>query len=183
MLVSGSRAKGLAGLMGFLFLASVVYVKYSETLTQYVLENTKVGNGLVDTNRLGIINAYLEKIDAITVWTGASYVGTTIADEYNGNPHNSFIRAHFVFGLPYLLLVLVLPAYLLHSKQPRSVKVYSACMWVVLLFRAFSEPIIFPTLLDFYYFALCFALRSVEIPNLITSPNLPQHDSEALARE
>lgn len=141
------------------FVAGVVLaVHFAEQIEIFVNSNTKIGSGLFDAHRYSMINEYLAKIDAVTLWTGASYTGTSIVSEYNNNPHNSFIRAHYIFGLPYLALLFAMPVYLIHKAHSGSVKVYSAALWVVVMFRCSTEPILFPTLLDFFYFAVCFIL-------------------------
>lgn len=135
----------------------VVYLAYSSAISE-VVAGTKIGSGLYDESRLGMIREYLDGIDAATLWAGGSYSGTSIASEYNGNPHNSFIRAHYIFGLPYLLAILLLPVYMVRKTLPVSVKLYAASMWLIVLFRSFTEPILFPTLFDYFYFSICFVL-------------------------
>jgi hypothetical protein len=143
--------------------ALVVYRSQIETL----VAGTKIGLGVYDESRLTMIEGYLGNLNAIDLWAGASYRGTIISTDFNGNPHNSFIRAHHIFGLPYLLFVLVLPLYLVNPKHARTVRLYAGAMWLVVMFRAFTEPILFPTLFDFFYFASCFALS--QTPPLLAS--------------
>ncbi|MGE0581172.1 MAG: hypothetical protein AB7P31_03385 [Steroidobacteraceae bacterium] len=152
--------KGRAFFVSLLVLVTSVFlsIRYSEQILVFVNSNTKIGSGLFDAHRYEMIVEYLDKIDASTLWTGASYTGTSIASEYNNNPHNSFIRAHHIFGLPYLLLMLCIPVYLVHRKHAFSVKAYAGCVWMVVMFRASTEPILFPTLLDFFFFGVCFVL-------------------------
>lgn len=146
-------------LLPFVAVAGVLlYAEYGELIADFVTVNTKIGSGLGDVHREAIIGEYLERIDAVTIWTGASYDGTSILSEYNSNPHNAYIRAHYIFGLPYLLLIFLLPLYLRVRRVPGPVATYSLAMFVIVLFRAFTEPLLFPTLFDFYYFAMCFAL-------------------------
>lgn len=152
--------RGRANLVALAILITGAYlaVRYAEQIHIFVSVNTKIGSGLFDVHRYRMINEYLDKIDAVTLWTGASYAGTSIVSEYNNNPHNSFIRAHYIFGVPYLALLFAIPPYLIHAAHARSVKVYAACLWAVVMFRALTEPILFPTLLDFFFFAVCFVL-------------------------
>ena len=42
--------------------------------------------------------------------------------------------------------------------HPFKVKLFAAGIFAIVLFRAFTEPILFPTLFDFFYFGASFAL-------------------------
>jgi len=154
----GGRARALFVATLLLIVSVGVSVKYGGEIAKFVNSNTKIGSGLFDVHRAGMLSEYLDNMDPVTVWTGGSYAGTSIVSDYGGNPHNSFIRAHYIFGLPYLLLVLILPVYLFHPHHMRSVKFYCGCLLLVVLFRAFTEPVLFPTLFDFFYFAPSFML-------------------------
>jgi hypothetical protein len=123
-----------------------------------LIAGTKIGGGLYDPSRMDMMRDYMERIDAGTVWSGAGYEGTRIADRYNNNPHNSLIRAHHIFGLPYLLLILCFPLYMARGMPSRPVKLYAAGIFFIVVFRSFTEPILFPTLFDFFYFASCLVL-------------------------
>lgn len=139
--------------------ALVLYQRYAEDVVFFVEANTKIGSGLYDQPRDQQINEYLGRIDAVTLISGADYRGTSIEVDYNNNPHNSYIRAHHVFGLPYLLLMLLFPWLLGSRRLSPGQRVYTLAMLLIVLFRAFTEPILFPTMFDFFFFAACFALR------------------------
>ena len=131
-----------------------------DQIVDFIELNTKIGVGLEDEPRERIIRDYLNRIDAWHLVVGADYRGTAIEDDYFGNPHNSYIRAHHLFGLPYLLTMVLLPLFILRGDLAVSVKVFSVLIGLVILFRSFTEPILFPTLFDFYWFAICFALAT-----------------------
>ena len=144
-----------------LLIASVsaaVHFAGDHDIVRLVQANTKIGAGLHDEPRERMITDYLDQIDAGTLITGASYHGTSIEAEFSGNPHNSYIRAHHIFGLPYLLSMLLLPVLLLWHREQPTLRLYSVCMLAIVLTRSFSEPLLFPTPFDFYFFAICFAL-------------------------
>ena len=145
----------LCALAGF---AAWTVVNHGEELAAFVEANTKIGAGLSDDHREQQINEYLDKIDAVNLLTGADYKGTSIETAYNNNPHNSYIRAHHIFGLPYLLLMLGFPLLLVSWRLPLGALLYCGSLFGIVLLRAFTEPILFPTLLDLFYFAGCFAL-------------------------
>ena len=141
-----------------LVVVSVGWLPFADEMAGFIEDRTKIGAGFEDEARTAIIDDYLGRIDPLSFMFGADYDGTSIEREYNNNPHNSFIRAHHFFGLPYLAALLAFPLILFRRTHPVSVKLFSAVMLFVVLARAFTEPILFPTLLDFYYFAMCFAL-------------------------
>lgn len=154
----GGRRRALLVVAVLLLSSMGITIWFGEEISNFITANTKIGSGLFDVHRVGMLTEYLEKMDPLSVWTGGSYAGTSIVSEYNSNPHNSFIRAHYIFGLPYLALMFLLPVYLTHSAHRPSVKIYAAGMWLIVLFRAFTEPVLFPTLFDFFFFASCFVL-------------------------
>ena len=156
-----TRAQALLATALIVVAAAGTYVRFEEELVGFVETNTKIGVGLEDEPRERIIRDYLGRIDAWSLLVGADYRGTAIEDDYNGNPHNSYIRAHHLFGLPYVLTMLVFPIALMRAQTPFPVKVFSILMGGVVLFRSFTEPILFPTLFDFYWFAICFGLASL----------------------
>jgi hypothetical protein len=133
-------------------------MNHGEELAAFVETNTKIGAGLTDPHRELQIDEYLDRIDTTTLLTGADYRGTSIETAYNNNPHNAYIRAHHIFGLPYLLLMLGFPLLLTSWRLPLGTLLYCGSLIGIVLLRAFTEPILFPTLLDLFYFAACFAL-------------------------
>lgn len=144
-------------------LAAWVYGQHGEDIAGYVEVNTKIGSGLVDEHREQQISEYLDRLDLLALLIGGEYEGTSIARDYNNNPHNAFIRAHHVFGLAYVVAVSALPFLAMSRRLDRSRRLYAQALVIVILFRAFTEPILFPTLLDTVYFALCFALGRARI--------------------
>ena len=135
------------------FIAILSLVYFSSDIVYLAQEKTKLGSGFVDESRLRMIFDYVHKIDGLSLIVGAGYEGTSIVNEFDGNPHNSLIRAHHLYGVFYLA-VLMLIAIFAAGGIGRSVLL--AALLGVVVFRAFSEPIIFPTPLDFYYFIIIF---------------------------
>lgn len=146
----------------FLILGFTGWV-YSAEIEYFIEFNTKIGGGLYDDSRASMIKDYLSKLDVITVFTGADYNGTVIQSEYRGNPHNSFIRAHHIFGIPYLLIMMFMPLFILLKNGISRTSLYLLALLMVVFFRASTEPILFPTLLDIFYFAICFAFIKIKV--------------------
>lgn len=113
---------------------------------------TKLSVGLVDGNRLEIWTQYSQKLNAFTLLFGADYIGTVIDYEYFGNPHIAFIRTHSLFGLPLTLIALTSPLFVFFAKKTLEPKLVFFIFISAGALRATSEPLFFPTLLDFFYF-------------------------------
>jgi hypothetical protein len=150
----------VAAAFGSILLVSVglAYSNYDEEIWEFVERNTKLGHGIQDFHRELMIDEYINKIEGWELITGADYQGTRIASDYRGNPHNSYIRAHHIFGLPYLLMILGFPFIVLNRKQHGAVKAFFFIFLLIAHFRAFTEPVLFPTFFDLFYFACCFAI-------------------------
>jgi hypothetical protein len=140
-----------------LIAAAIPLFVNAEELINLLFAYTKLSVGLADGNRIEILNQYVGKIDAWTLLVGASYAGTVIDETYlAGNPHISYIRTHSFFGLPLAIIAMLSPTYVFFAKKTlRSKIVFSSFIGFAAL-RAASEPILFPTLLDFFYFIYFF---------------------------
>ncbi|MCG3189242.1 MAG: hypothetical protein LKCHEGNO_01533 [Burkholderiaceae bacterium] len=145
-----------------MFLAVVIAASAVRTIggeaVEFIELHTKIGAGLEDEPRQRMIDDYLEQIDGATAFSGASYRGTSIESDFNGNPHNSYIRAHHLFGLPYLVVMLIFPLLIPWRRHSWPVVAYSASALLVLLMRSFTEPVLFATLLDVFFFGIWFSL-------------------------
>jgi hypothetical protein len=139
--------------LGGLLLALLAMMLWGGDLLDLVYGHTKLSVGLVDSNRLEILEQYMRKIDAFTLLFGADYAGTVIEYEYLGNPHIAYIRTHSFFGLPLTLLALISPSLVLLARKVTTAKLVFFVFIGLAALRAASEPLFFPTLLDFFYFS------------------------------
>lgn len=121
-----------------------------------LIEGSKFSEGLLDPYRAEIFDEYIRKLDLSSVFLGADYAGTIIESRYDGNPHISFLRLHAYFGLAGLLLVVLSPLTILISDKRLLYKFVFFSFVSFAMIRAISEPIFFPTLLDFFYFLYLF---------------------------
>ncbi|OYU56001.1 MAG: hypothetical protein CFE25_01790 [Chitinophagaceae bacterium BSSC1] len=153
-------------LMTFILISFITQLYWNEILF-FIEANTKLSAGIVDKQRSQILNEYIEKMDLWGFFFGVDYQGTSVLNEFNSNPHNSFVRAHHIFGLPYLLIIIFSPFYLIFNKD-RIFKdsIFFAILILILFFRVFSEPIVFPTLFDFYFFSIILILGKNHLPKL-----------------
>lgn len=135
-----------------LALLVILIYSYYDEISTFIYLNTKLSAGLVDYHRERIFSAYFSQLDVYTLIAGADYPDFVKYD-YNSNPHNSFIRAHHFFGIFYVLFILVIPIVTLWKLSKLKDKTIVFFLLVVLFFRCFSEPVLFPTIFDFYFFA------------------------------
>ncbi|MDI1304839.1 MAG: hypothetical protein PSX42_08370 [bacterium] len=117
---------------------------------------TKFSEGLLDPYRVEIFNEYLSKLNYFSGFFGSDYSGTVIATRYDGNPHISYVRTHAYYGFFALLFVIFSPLLILLSNKKFLYKFVFLSFILFALIRALSEPLLFPTLLDFFYFSYFF---------------------------
>ncbi len=118
---------------------------------------TKFSAGIYDVYREEMINDYLEKIDMIGFLTGVSYENTSIQFLYGNNPHNSFIRMHSFYGLFGIFIITISLFLPFLSRHDISSKFLLFILMLLIIARAFTEPVLFPTPLDLFYVLICFA--------------------------
>ena len=153
LLPTAARQRGSQIRLFAMFLAAAVGLAfYGVELGDFLARHTKLSAGIMDTNRLEIWNDYAEKLGPFTLLFGADYAGTIIETQYNNNPHIAYIRTHAFFGLPLTMLAIVSPAIVLFSRKIFSAKLVFFTFIGLGALRAYTEPIFFPTLLDFFYF-------------------------------
>ncbi len=128
-------------------------------IVEFLAQNTKIGVGFEDAPREKMIRHYLARMDGASALIGAPYRGTAIEEDFLGNPHNSYIRAHHLFGFFYLLALIAFPLIMIDIHKSLRAQIYTGLMLVIVLARAFTEPILFPTPFDFYFFSICLALN------------------------
>ncbi len=133
-----------------ILLLCMQYYNY-ESEVDLIIERSKFSQNMADDPRQNMLNEYVNKLDIWSTLFGSSFEGTSIQKYYDGNPHNSFIRVHSFYGLIGLLSVFA-PFWLVLIKKINFKKKIIMVMFIfILLTRAVSEPILFPTTLDFFY--------------------------------
>ena len=141
-----------------IFLTLVVFGYYFDNgpFLDNLIDQSKFSEGLLDPYRWQIFDEYLNKLDYLSFLFGSDYSGTVIVSRYEGNPHISYIRTHAFFGLFGLLFVVSSPLLIIMSNKKLLYKVVFLYFVLLALIRALSEPLFFPTLLDFLYFLYFF---------------------------
>lgn len=137
-------------------IGAVGYAGYLGLMDDWV-EGSKFSAGVLDPHRGYMLADYLGKLDAWSLLFGADYSGTSIESAYGSNPHNSYIRLHSYYGIFGLLVAIFSPFAVFSTNKEFSFKWIVFVLILLVLIRAVTEPILFPTLLDFFY-ALYFML-------------------------
>lgn len=133
----------------------------SEYFLAYI-ESSKFASGVLDPYRGQILQEYIAKVDALGFLLGVDYSGTVIATKYDGNPHIAFIRTHSFYGFFGVFIAIVSPSFVFLSREDVRFKLAGFLLLSLLLVRALTEPILFPTLLDFFYFYCFFIFFKVD---------------------
>ena len=150
---------------GALFLLTSIWSAYSETIALFIVSNTKFGGTFADAHRALMIREYISGMSLSEFLFGRSYFAMSISEVYNGNPHNSFIRGHHIFGIGYFILIFCYLFILFPRRGDAAVLLYSFIMLVLLFLRAATEPIIFPTMLDFFFFGMIYMIAQTNQTN------------------
>lgn len=148
------RSYAVAATTILLATSTVVIVKNFDAIYDYAERNTKLSAGLFDEARASINTEYWSRMSGVNILIGANYDQSLIERFFNGNPHNSYIRAHHLFGLPYLLLMICMTLRPLTARISNAEKAFHMSMMAILLFRAWTEPIFFPTPFDLMFFSI-----------------------------
>lgn len=115
------------------------------------LNNTNFNQGYTDEARIGMMDEYLSKLDFYNFFMGASYKDTSIENYFASNPHNSFIRLHSYYGIFGIIVLLMVICSILIVNKNKSVKFTLLVLLALLLFRSYTEPILFPSALDLFF--------------------------------
>lgn len=142
-------------LVVFSFIFIFVTTGISEDIID-ILNHTKIGAGLYDSARASIIEDYINTTDWVYLISGGDYQGTVIDKYFRGNPHNTFIRAHYIFGLFYLIFTIVPFVIIFISRIRFDRKVLVILLFSLFYIRSLTETIFYPTNFDVYVFIIVF---------------------------
>ena len=156
ILLNKSRLKGLVWLILLLTVLILVVLSNWSLVYDYLSVRTKLTQGVYDIYRAQIFSEYISKISGLTLFTGASYEGTVIDALYAGNPHIAYIRTHAYLGIGVLMLIVFSPLVFFLRKSRLSDKIVFLTFVLLIHLRIFSEPVLFPTIFDVFYFLIIF---------------------------
>ena len=149
------KNKIIYSILFFSFL--IIFFIFSTSYLHDVYLHTKLATGL-ESPRFLIFKEYINKIDLFSLFFGASYENTIIANVYNNNPHITYIRTHHIFGLFYLLGLVLLIIYniILLIRKSNYINFLNFLIIINILIRTITEPLLFPTLFDSLFLLLIF---------------------------
>jgi len=134
------------------------------SLVQEAVEHTNFYRRGIESIRSEMWAEYLERINARTFFTGVDLSTVPLIQSYNLNPHNSFIRGHSYFGIPYLIMVLVVLA--IGARGILNRQWVLVCFLWIYLFRSAFDIVGFFDIPDFIMFFIIYSL--------IYRPHTPQ---------
>lgn len=144
---------------------SVIWMGIKNGLILSLFKKTKLVAGFVSGERLWMWQDYWRELSTVEFFFGRNFKGLVIGEFFNGNPHSSFVRGHSKFGFLYTLLVIIGPFICMFLKRKRISMSYGVSLVLIMFFRALTEPILFPTILDIYFYSALFFLCSSESLN------------------
>ena len=159
--LSGGRSAFILSLvLGFIFVFyqyRVFSLVFSLLLSLYfyddiviLFQNFDVFNIFNDI-RWELYSSYLDSLDAFNFLFG-SYYPTIISDRFSFNPHNSFIRVHFMLGV-FSLFLFVFYFYLYVFSFRSEHFVFFTLLLCIILIRAFFDSVLFFSIFDFFLFS------------------------------
>lgn len=98
--------------------------------------------------RWELYSSYLDSLDAFNFLFG-SYYPTIISDTFSSNPHNSFIRVHFMLGV-FSLFLFIFYFYLYAFSLRSDHFVFFTLLLFIILIRAFFDSLLFFSIFDFF---------------------------------
>lgn len=143
----------------FFILANISLISLLLPFSYDVYQTTKLASGF-ESPRFEMLNEYLNKIDVYSLFFGASYDNTIISNEYNNNPHITYIRTHHIFGLFYLfgLVYIIFKKIFYVVTSNNLVNWMILCILLNILIRTISEPLLFPSLFDSFFIIILFLI-------------------------
>ena len=161
----------------FYFSSNSETIKLVENIEES-LTQTQFGQGYNDEARTSINKEYISNLDYWKFLFGSSYKNTSIEFYFGGNPHNSFIRLHSFYGIFGIIVLFFLLISILIAKSNASLKFVLFSLLLLLLFRAYTEPILFPSSLDLFFLmmiVLFFRKKHLFIHKIKLNPNSHVH--------
>lgn len=151
----------------FIISIPVVYVIiiYSvDFFYDVILVGTKVDQG-VESIRTEINKVYYEKIDLYVFMFGLDLSTIPLINQFDDNPHNSFIYGHARFGILYVFLILLMISNIILGFINKSPVVFYLLLILFLFFRIMVDKLSLPGVFDAIVFYLYFL--SVSSNNLL----------------
>jgi hypothetical protein len=159
-ITSKSDRKVLFRLVAVTILPLVMYFyeshNYIISVVEQLIAGSKFSASVMDDGRKVQIDDYINKLDTWTFLFGADYSNTSIEQYFGGRPENSYLRLHAYFGISGFFIVFTSLLLIAVSNRLKTQKIIALTLISMSLLRATTEAILFPTVLDFFYFLYLF---------------------------
>lgn len=103
-------------------------------------------SGVSSPSRDIIKRAYLSNINSITLFTGYNYIDNYWFQHYGFNPHNSYIRLHYLSGAVFFIII---PLIIVGLFKLVRRNIFFAGLLIAILIRSWTDSVLFLTLFDF----------------------------------
>lgn len=139
--------------LSIVYVDTILAVIYNMDELEYLLNR-----GFESDERSGILEAYLERMNIVTIIIGYNYANIPIIEYFSLNPHNSYIRFHSYVG--------VVSIFFIGLFLKRMIPLYSRYRFLfllsfVLLLRAWTDSVFFFSMYDFIIYLILFSSYSI----------------------
>jgi len=127
---------------------------------EYLIINTRLAYGFDPGLRSNLFFEYFNFDDFASFFWGGSYPSSNLYEDNGNNPHNSFLRAHYFFGVFFLFSFLILIVnrirsdWVMFSSRPRFIFYYKYFLLLIILSRSCLDSLFFPSVFDVFFFLL-----------------------------
>lgn len=141
-----------------LILPLLAWFLFADLFSDFVA-STRLRHGFQDDIRTEMVQEYIRGIEPMSLLIGREFDPSGIIASYGGNPHNSIIRAHHMFGIvPIALFILVLAVSVVKLLcSPARVSAYGVALGGLILLRSYYDSVTFWFELDFAIVILLFS--------------------------
>lgn len=153
--------RGAILLQPFFILIVVAFQHWG--IWEALISETNLSRG-IESPRTQMAIGYMANLDLAGFFLGAPMGDIELINQYNGNPHNSFVRLHSLYGVFPIVVILFFFLRRRHAGWPR-LFLLSCC--AILVFRISLDTIAFGDYLDHLIFASILALGSRGCGNCI----------------
>lgn len=148
-----------------LMLLSIDSFTLVETYTKFRFNDSSILGSLRDTTREAALLDYFKNLDFFSVLFGNDSPSLYFHKELNGNPHNSFLNSHRMFGIFYILAAVFLTFKLNAHSNSSTIPPEKYIITIVIFMRILTEPFLFGSPLDVLLFSVIVAPPKESMPS------------------
>lgn len=149
------------GMKAFLILQLLIAVAFAVynhgVILEYLVNSTKFREGL-NTPRIAMVEEYFSGMDFVGFMLGRDISNLPTVVEYGGNPHNSFIYGHYLYGFVYVvLLAWLFSVFFYYCCLRRGYALYGLFV-VFFLVRILTDQMSLPGVFDLFFYYIYFVV-------------------------